>query len=348
MSNINISGLKPVDDPSYRYKMPKLIPKLEGRGNGSKTCLVNCKEIAQALHRSPDELCKFFGVELGTQSTYGQDERAILNGHHTYDILYTALTKYIEVFVICPHCRQPEVPKYKIKGDDIHLKCVGCGNNSIIPPMHKLCTFILRKHRNIKKQTKKEKKKRKHSKTSQKKKSSKIKEKKKERKEVVSTSVEFKLDTAPEKELTLDCKDIEDSTRIDCSKVMEYIKEFVESFLNPLPITDAHTMLDIIDTQIISNIFDDNIDLQLEVIGLCEMHCIVHFPDSKCKFPILLNKLYEKDILEEDVIIRWFEEPEIQKYLDLDISEDDRLDLRQIASPMYRWLKEAESESESD
>ena len=58
--------------------------------------------------------------------------------------------------------------------------------------------------------------------------------------------------------------------------------------------------------------------------------------------------VYEKDFLEEDVIIRWFEEPEIQKYLDLDISEDDRLDLRQIASPMYKWLKEAESESESD
>ena len=155
--NINIAGVKPVDDPSYRYKMPKLIPKLEGRGNGSKTCIANCKEVAQSLHRTPQELIKFFGVELGAQSIYGQDERCIVNGHHSYDLLYTALTKYIEEFVLCPNCRQPEVPKYKIKGGLIHKKCLGCGHVSTVNPQHKLCTFILKKHVQDKKKEKKSK-----------------------------------------------------------------------------------------------------------------------------------------------------------------------------------------------
>ena len=84
MSLVNIAGLTPVDDPSYRYKMPRLQGKVEGRGNGIKTVLVNVVEVAQALNRGGPEVTKFFGTELGAQTTYDESiDRAIVNGAHT-------------------------------------------------------------------------------------------------------------------------------------------------------------------------------------------------------------------------------------------------------------------------
>lgn len=43
-------------DQFYRYKMPKLMAKVEGKGNGIKTVIVNMVEIAKALNRPP--MCK--------------------------------------------------------------------------------------------------------------------------------------------------------------------------------------------------------------------------------------------------------------------------------------------------
>jgi len=39
------------DDPTFRYKMPRLVAKIEGRGNGIKTVVVNMAEIATSLNR---------------------------------------------------------------------------------------------------------------------------------------------------------------------------------------------------------------------------------------------------------------------------------------------------------
>ena len=43
-------------DAFYRYKMPALIAKVEGKGNGIKTVVVNMPEIGKALQRPPS--CK--------------------------------------------------------------------------------------------------------------------------------------------------------------------------------------------------------------------------------------------------------------------------------------------------
>lgn len=143
---MNIAGTQAVDDPEYRYKMPRLIGKIEGKGNGIKTVVMNCNDIAASLHRSTAEVCKFFGCELGAQSKYDKNtDRAVVNGAFDSTIMQNHLSKYIEKFVLCPSCRLPET-KYKFKGQLIFHKCYACGTFEPVDMNHKLTTFIIKEH----------------------------------------------------------------------------------------------------------------------------------------------------------------------------------------------------------
>lgn len=141
---INISGSEDIIDPEYRYKMPKIITKTEGRGNGIKTLIVNCYELAESLQRAPEELCKFFGCDLGTQSKYNSKERrAIINGEFNSSFLQERLKTYIDKFILCPICMLPET-KYKIKRSGVYHRCRACGARKLIDMNHKLLSFIIR------------------------------------------------------------------------------------------------------------------------------------------------------------------------------------------------------------
>lgn len=150
MSTINIAGLTPVEDPAYRYKMPRLVVKVEGRGNGIKTVLMNVIELAQSLNREAPEITKFFGCEIGSQTTYATDtDRAIVNGAHRDTDLQNHLSRYIENFVLCKNCRLPET-HYKIKDGLISQKCLACGSKNAVDMTHKLTAFILAQHKKAK------------------------------------------------------------------------------------------------------------------------------------------------------------------------------------------------------
>ena len=51
MTIVNIR--RDVDDKFYRYRMPLLEIKIEGKGNGIKTVIPNMSDIARALSRPP-------------------------------------------------------------------------------------------------------------------------------------------------------------------------------------------------------------------------------------------------------------------------------------------------------
>jgi translation initiation factor 5 len=146
---VNISGLTPVDDPEYRYKMPTVYGKIEGKGNGIKTVIPNISDVGLALKREAGEVNKFFGCELGAQTTYNADtDRAVVNGAHDDRILQQMMHKYIELFVLCPNCRLPET-EYKIKSGAIYHKCMACGSKDMVDMSHKLCTYILSQDKKV-------------------------------------------------------------------------------------------------------------------------------------------------------------------------------------------------------
>jgi translation initiation factor 5 len=158
MSTMNIAGLTAVEDPSYRYKMPRVMGKIEGRGNGIKTVLLNVTDVAASLNRDAPEITKFFGCELGSQTTYAMDtDRAIVNGQHRDQDLQTHLSRYIENFVLCKNCRLPET-HYKIKDGMISQKCLACGHKECVDMTHKLTAFILAQHKKNKDASKGDKK----------------------------------------------------------------------------------------------------------------------------------------------------------------------------------------------
>lgn len=102
MGSLNVN--RNVSDAFYRYKMPRLMAKVEGKGNGIKTVIVNMAEVAKAIGRPAtcnlkskclaykhywtffiisSDPTKFFGCELGAQTQFDfKHDRFIVNGAH--------------------------------------------------------------------------------------------------------------------------------------------------------------------------------------------------------------------------------------------------------------------------
>jgi translation initiation factor 5 len=146
--------------------MPALQTKIEGKGNGIKTVIPNMDEIAKALSRPATckprssavtsarnklttiipgvDPTKFFGCELGAQTSFAND-RYLVNGQHQADRLRELLDAFIDKFVLCAACKNPEtVLIVDPKKEEITRDCKACGEHSAIDMRHKLTTFILK------------------------------------------------------------------------------------------------------------------------------------------------------------------------------------------------------------
>lgn len=149
MGTVNVN--RNVTDVFYRYKMPRINAKVEGKGNGIKTVIVNMAEVARAIGRPATYPTKYFGCELGAQTQFDyKNERFIVNGSHDANKLQDLLDGFIRKFVLCPECDNPETELLvSAKKGTISQGCKACGFHGPLEVNHKVNTFILKNPPNV-------------------------------------------------------------------------------------------------------------------------------------------------------------------------------------------------------
>ena len=125
--------------------MPVLLTKIEGKGNGIKTVVPNMSDVARALSRPPTYPTKFFGSELGAQTSVDEkNDRYIVNGAHDARRLRELLDAFIDKFVLCGSCKNPETDLVITKNEMIVRDCKACGERTDIDMRHRLSTYIIK------------------------------------------------------------------------------------------------------------------------------------------------------------------------------------------------------------
>ena len=98
---------------------------------------------SNALHRSPEVILKFLSAELSVQGEYkdakskrseggdGGDVKATLRGTHSEEVLREKLDDFIELFLLCPRCDNPDsgmlVTLQKKRPPELHYNFASCG-----------------------------------------------------------------------------------------------------------------------------------------------------------------------------------------------------------------------------
>ena len=105
-----------IEDPNYRYKMPLLQQRIEGKGMNIHTTLLNLKDVAKFLRISHEYILKFFAYELGVQ-TNEKNSDIWINGEISQLDVQKVLDKFIDKFILCSNCKLPEMYLEVTEGD---------------------------------------------------------------------------------------------------------------------------------------------------------------------------------------------------------------------------------------
>ncbi|KAJ3262606.1 hypothetical protein HK103_000135 [Boothiomyces macroporosus] len=366
MSVINIR--RDVSDKFYRYKMPKLISKIEGKGNGIKTVIVNMSEIAKALSRPPAYPTKYFGFELGTQVKLDEkNDRYVINGAHNADSLQDILDGFIDKFVLCASCKNPET-EFTFTKDDILKDCKACGAHLPVDMRHKLTSYIMKNKPAEKKD-----------------KYSKVKDKAADAEEEgmqVDDELEKELAALP----TAEQHGVDDDWAVDTSAdavaarvkdlgisesaldgdLKDPVEEFADFLTPDLSDEDIIAKAEELEVRedkvcaVLPQVFlnekvlqDKQIEARLNLfkaflknekcqkglLGGIERLVGINHPELLPRVSLIFKVLYFEDLVDEEVFLSWSEKAS-KKYVDKKIS----VKIREAAAPFITWLKEAEEE----
>eukprot|EP00438_Fugacium_kawagutii_P026723 Skav228689 [mRNA] locus=scaffold2247:398083:399186:- [translate_table: standard] len=349
-----------ITDPEYRYQMPRLMAKIEGRGNGTKTCIVNMGEVARAIRRPPQYVTKFFGNHLGAQATYtnkeGEGERSIVRGAHQVGDLRSSLDKFIEKYVCCKKCHLPEMDMYVKKGI-VKGRCNACGWAGELDNTDKLAAFILRFPPEKKDNFRKE-----EDNFSDKKEKS---EKKESKEEEVGEKPAKDPDEDEDDKGIKNLKHDEEQTKA----VVGVLKEWLAGKTSP----KAADFFEELRMQQLSKVFDHKVRLYIAFEALCgeamdakamegqkklldkvisspklagadvlwALDAYLDLHDIRKGFPMLLKVAYNQDWAEEKEILKYYNEDEGK-------GEPGFEAAKKTAAPFLKWLAEADDDDSDE
>lgn len=104
-------------DPFYRYKMPAIITRVQGKD----TVITNLDHIAKALSRPPNLIMHYFSVKIGC----GKKKNKLMGTHDSQE-LQQLLQHFIDRYVICEMCKNPETYLSISHNQCIIVTCKAC------------------------------------------------------------------------------------------------------------------------------------------------------------------------------------------------------------------------------
>ncbi|OQS54389.1 C37C3.2 [Ecytonucleospora hepatopenaei] len=121
MININSK----ISDPFYRYKMHEVLCEPEKQ----HTLIVNLEEIGRDLKRDPANILRFLGLTLGCSTKIAEHNKMpkyLLPGTYDESKLQSTIFEFIDLFVLCNACGNPET--FFLVSDGVLMRqCNSCG-----------------------------------------------------------------------------------------------------------------------------------------------------------------------------------------------------------------------------
>lgn len=111
-----------------RFEVPR--PRVEIAG--SRTIILDLKQIAEAMNRTPETLLNYLARELGTAASF-EGDNAVLQGRFRRNTIERMINNYVKDYVICPVCKRPDTVLVKEKRF-LFLVCQACGARSSVRP----------------------------------------------------------------------------------------------------------------------------------------------------------------------------------------------------------------------
>ncbi|CAF1166984.1 unnamed protein product [Adineta steineri] len=341
-TNIN----RKIKDPYNRYKMPKLIVQVAIERYFFKTILVNISAVGKALHRSPLYIIKYLSLELNSSMKFDKQlNEYVIIGNYNPEILQDSLDGFINQFVLCRICENPETDlDYDQRNPkEIYQRCFACGNTSEIRiESHKLVKFI------CKNWSKDEKNNNQYN-------WNKMKTYDEEEKNIFFDDISIDDDL-----FSLEINDEQFILLLRRKKLLNQLNDSIsiEELINEAKRLNIITKVPYL---IVKNLFTNEILKEIDkyetlllhfcqnndegqyslldgiAMFICSNEEIHEKFSNEKQISTIFYKLYEKDLVNEDVFYDWYEKESnrmIQKTIETDIHE--------YAKRFIQWLRTAE------